>query len=68
MFYNFLQTDFGTLTLIWSKNRLHALNFPSLTPTVLINNCKDKYGKLEKTFNANTTIDCRTIKTVYEES
>ena len=52
MFYNFLQTDFGTLTLIWSKNRLHALNFPSLTPTVLINNCKNKYGKLEKkTFN-----------------
>ena len=48
MFYNFLQTEFGTLTLIWSKNRLHALNFPSLTPTVLINNCKDKYGKLEK--------------------
>lgn len=54
MFYNFLKTDFGTFTLIWSKNRLHALNFPSLTPTVLINNCENKYGKLEKkTFNAS---------------
>ena len=48
MFYNFLKTDYGTFTLIWSGNRLIALNFPASTPTLLINNCKSKFGNIEK--------------------
>ena len=48
MFYNFLKTDYGTFTLIWSRDRLVALNLPSLTPTVLINNCRNKFRNIEK--------------------
>ena len=48
MFYNFLKTDFGTFSLIWSRNRLYALELPPLTPTILINNCKNKYKNIEK--------------------
>ena len=48
MFYNFLKTDFGTFSLIWSRNHLYALDLPPLTPTILINNCKNKYKDIEK--------------------
>ena len=55
MFYNFLKTDYGTFTLIWSRNRLFGLNLPSSSPTVLINNCRNKFRNAEKkSFNTYT--------------